>query len=78
MIMNVRARFSEGVLTPLEPLDLEEGAGVTVFVEDTPSPDRAVRALRGTAGAWKGRHDPEEVKRVIYGARLTGSREGLM
>ena len=30
----VRARFSEGVLKPLEPLDLEEGAEVTVSIED--------------------------------------------
>ena len=78
MITNVRARFSEGVLSPLEPLDLEEGAEVTVSIEDAPSSDRPVRALRATAGAWKGRHDPEELKRVIYEARLTGSREGLM
>ena len=29
MIANVRARYSNGVLTPLEPLDLEEGKEVT-------------------------------------------------
>ena len=75
MITNVRARFSEGVLKPLEPLDLREGAEVTVSIENAPSPDRAIRALRATAGAWKGRHDPAELKRVIYQARLTGSRE---
>ena len=33
MIANVRARFSNGVLTPLEPLDLEEGDEVMVTVE---------------------------------------------
>ena len=37
MTTNVRARFSEGVLTPLEPLDLEEGVEVTVSIGD-PSP----------------------------------------
>ena len=74
IITNVRARFSEGVLRPLEPLDLEEGVEVTVSIEDAPSPDRAIRALRATAGVWKGRHDPEELKRVISEARLTGSR----
>ena len=36
MIMNVRARFSAGVLRPLEPLDLEEGAEVRVSIEDLP------------------------------------------
>ena len=34
MITNIRARFSEGMLRPLEPLDLEEGAEVTVSIED--------------------------------------------
>ena len=28
----VRAKYEKGVLTPLEPLDLEEGKEVTVFV----------------------------------------------
>ena len=38
MITNVRAKFSEGVLRPLEPLDLEEGKEVMVSIEDTPQP----------------------------------------
>lgn len=31
----VRARYEKGVLTPLEPLDLEEGAEVTVVMAVT-------------------------------------------
>ena len=38
MIANVKARFSNGVLTPLEPLDLEEGKEVVVSIEDAPPP----------------------------------------
>ncbi len=34
MITNVSARFSDGVLTPLEPLDVEEGEEVMVSIED--------------------------------------------
>ena len=34
MITNVKARFSNGALVPLEPLDLEEGKVVVVSVED--------------------------------------------
>lgn len=33
----VRARYEKGVLTPLEPLDLVEGAEVTVSVEGGPN-----------------------------------------
>ena len=34
MMTSVKARYANGVLTPLEPLDLEEGAEVTVSVEN--------------------------------------------
>ena len=34
----MRAKYENGVLTPLEPLDLEEGAEVMVSVEDTTPP----------------------------------------
>ena len=45
MIANVKARFSNGVLTPLEPLDLEEGKEVVVSIEDAPSPDTEAPSL---------------------------------
>ena len=35
MIANVKARYTNGVFTPLEPLDLEEGAEVALTVEET-------------------------------------------
>ena len=41
MMANVKARFSNGVLTPLEPLDLEDGAEVTVSIVDAPPPGQA-------------------------------------
>ena len=37
MIAHVKARYENGVLTPLQPLDLEEGAEVTVSGEETPA-----------------------------------------
>ncbi len=32
MVTDVKARFSNGALTPLEPLDIEEGAEVTLRI----------------------------------------------
>ena len=32
MITNVKATYADGALVPLQPLDLEEGAEVTVTV----------------------------------------------
>ena len=34
----IRVRYEKGVLTPLEPLDLEEGKVVVVSVQDAPTP----------------------------------------
>ena len=45
MIARVIARFSDGVLTPLEPLDLKEGAEVTVSVEETPAPKQGLETI---------------------------------
>ena len=33
MIAHVKARYANGVLTPLEPLDLEEGEEVTLSID---------------------------------------------
>ena len=49
----VRARYENGVLTPLEPLDLEEGKEVEVSVEDsraqTTAPEGSGNALADMA-----------------------------
>ncbi len=71
----VRAKYENGVLTPLEPLDLKEGAEVMVSVEGAASVDSRIDALRASEGGWKGSRDPEELKRMIYEARDGGSRE---
>jgi len=69
-----RARYSKGVLEPLEAIDLEEGAEVSLSIEEEPSPDEAGEAFRRSAGSWGGR-DPDELIRMIYESRITGSRE---
>ncbi len=71
----VRAKYENGVLTPLDPLDLEEGAEVMVSVEGAPAVESRLEALRASAGGWKGSGDPEALKRMIYEARIAGSRE---
>ena len=36
MIANVKAKYSKGVFTPLEPLDIAEGAEVALVIEEIP------------------------------------------
>ena len=74
MIAKVRARYADGVLTPLEPLDLEEGAEVTVSVEGLSARLESRKGILAAAGGWAGQGDWDEFIRMIYEARLTGSR----
>ena len=78
MINGVKATYSNGAIVPLKPLDIEEGARLSVSVEVESRDSRAERglkALRATAGGWKGAGDPDELIRDIYEARLAGSRQ---
>ena len=46
--------------------------------DEEPSAEEAEalrEAMRAGAGGWIGQHDPEELKRMLYEARITGSRE---
>ena len=73
-MLTVRARFANGVLGPLELLDLEEGQEVMVSIDDRPPPSRAGRGMRAAAGAWKGAYDLGKLKWGIYAARLARCR----
>ncbi len=61
----IKAKFSGGVLKPLERLELREGEEVTVTIADLPS-----KGLDGwldrTAGGWVGLVDAERLKHDIY------------
>ena len=76
MTIKVKAIYSNGTLTPLEPVDLKEGVEVSVSIDDEPqlSDEERLERLMSAAGGWEGRHDPDEFKRMIYQARIDGSR----
>ena len=69
----IKARFSGGVLEPLEPLKLDEGEEVTVTVA-TSKPKARPDWLERTAGTWAGLVDAEELIRDIYESRLLQTR----
>jgi predicted DNA-binding antitoxin AbrB/MazE fold protein len=73
MAGTIRARFTNGVLEPLEALELPEGKEVTVTILDVPSA-RDVDAFRHSAGGWKGTIDAEELIKNIYADRLIFTR----
>ena len=71
--INIRAVYKNGSLTPLGHVDIEEGdvVSLTIEVESKLSKEERLKKLKSTAGAWKGKHNPEELKRMIRGPRLS-------
>ena len=45
MTITIKAKYANGHLTPLEPLDLEEGAEVTVSVEAGPAGEGSAHSI---------------------------------
>lgn len=86
MPKTVKIRFANGVLTPLEPLELAEAGEYRVILDDAPavSPSDPVAvapetdadeaAFQNALGAWRGTHDPEELIRQLYADRLVSTR----
>lgn len=75
--MQLKARFSEGVLKPLERLDLEEGAEVLITLDPglAETGEQRRRRSKASAGSWGRPGDGERLKRALYEARITGSRD---
>ena len=74
MAKEFRARFSHGVLEPLDAVDLKEGEEVKVIIAERSQGKGMLEALRASAGGWKGLIDAEELKRNIYADRLISTR----
>ena len=69
MIATIRARFSDGVLTPLEPLELEDGEEVTLHVENG--------ASQGDASKKSGKETPYDPNTQSLSEMLREVRESV-
>ena len=72
MAMTVNAKYANGVLTPLETLDLEEGAEVVLNIETATSPNsqqetvkREFRVIPNYSGLLPGMDDPKRMKQLL-------------
>lgn len=74
MRRTVKAKFSRGVITPLEKIDIEEGKEIIITITEPP-PKARLDAFKRSAGAWKGTVDAEALIENIYGDRLLSTRE---
>lgn len=69
----IRARFRDGVLKPVDKVNLAEGTNVMVTIVEVPSyPDR--KAFRRAAGGWKGTINARSLIERIYRDRRVAIR----
>jgi predicted DNA-binding antitoxin AbrB/MazE fold protein len=69
----IKARYSKGVIEPLEKVDIPEGRELIVTVVEVPSECRE-DALEKSAGAWKGTIDADKLIEDVYADRLVSTR----
>ena len=72
MAGTIRARFTHGMLEPLDRIEAKEGEVLTITIIRLST--AGAGGLERSAGAWKGLIDAEELKRNIYADRLIATR----
>ncbi|MCY3544024.1 MAG: antitoxin family protein [Chloroflexota bacterium] len=80
MLKKVRARYSEGSLTPLTPLDLSEGEIVSLTVEVPTAPtnvgskrakEERPEEFEATDGEWSEERALEEIRRAMRSPKIS-------
>ena len=65
----VKARFANGVLTPLEPLELDENNVVLVTIEELPAPSKEEPQrpfrVKPFPGGFAPGFDPSKIKELL-------------
>lgn len=74
MTKTIKARFTKGVIEPLEKLEIKEGEEITVTISEIPARVEGEDPLDATFGGWKDLIDAEELKKNIYADRLVSTR----
>lgn len=75
MSRTIRAKFSNGVIEPLEELGLTEGEEITVIINVSPKPSGEKNGFESSAGGWKGTVDADKLIKDIYTDRLISTRK---
>ena len=70
----IKARFRNGIIEPLEKVELREGEEFALTIVRLPAVSKGSDAFRESRGGWKGLIDCEELKRNIYEDRLLHTR----
>lgn len=75
MAREIRARFSQGKIEPLEELNLKEGEEIVISIQEESKAEAAKGAFVSAAGAWKGTLDFDAYLKDLYASRRQPSRD---
>jgi len=70
----IRARFKNGVIEPLESLELKDGEEIVLTIMRQAEIKEGHDAFKESRGGWKGLIDCEKLKRDIYESRSIQTR----
>ena len=73
MLKTIRARYRNGLIEPLEEVELAEGAEISITFSE--GENISQDGLTKSFGGWKGLIDTEEFLRNIYADRQISTRE---
>lgn len=75
MAITIKARFSKGVIIPLEKIEIPEGEEITVIILEAISKGKDfLEVLDTTFGAWKDTINCDELLKNIYADRFILTR----
>lgn len=70
----IKARFKNGVIEPLENLELKDGEEITLTIIRSSESKKTQDAFRKSRGGWKDLIDCEKLKKDIYESRSIQTR----
>jgi predicted DNA-binding antitoxin AbrB/MazE fold protein len=74
MLKTLRAKYTKGIIKPLEKLHLREGKEITITISEFPTSTRKKDAFATSAGSWKGTIDADKLIKDIYESRSISTR----
>lgn len=74
MRRTIRAKFKDGVLVPLEPVEFGEGDEILISFDEAYnlSPEERLEISMASSGGWVGSVDADKLIRDIYTSRHRG------
>jgi predicted DNA-binding antitoxin AbrB/MazE fold protein len=73
----IKARFKDGMIEPLEKLDIDDGKEIMISIVEVPNEDEEktfINGINASFGGWKDKVDCEELIKNIYNDRLISTR----